>query len=323
MPEDEVKRLRVTTQAFQKNDGIEEFREVFGRKILGIEIDPLDGQPLEIDFTLRSLPGVAMATGSLSPVCNRHVAALIDNDDLVLAVVQRGVGELHQYGRVTTVNEGEAVLTANGAVATFAGPVPTRMINFRLSRDFLAAHVADLDDRVARPIAKENHVLQHLLRYASVLDAPNELGTAELRHMAAMHIHDIAALLLRGEGSAGQNTEGLRAARLHAIKQDILQRIGQRSLTISDITRSQNISESYVRQLLAGEGTTFTDFVLGERLARAHRLLMDPLNPKRNISTIAYEAGFGDLSYSNRAFRRRFGTTPSEVREAARQERRS
>jgi AraC-like DNA-binding protein len=326
MPEDEVKRLRVTTQGFQKqgfqkHDGIEEFREIFGRKILGIEIDPLDGQLLEIDFTLRSLPGLAMATGSLSPVRNHHTTALIDNDDLVLAVVRRGVGELHQYGRATTVNEGEAVLTANGAVATFAGPVPTRMINFRLSRAFLAAHVADLDDRVARPIARENPVLQHLLRYASVFDAPNELGTAELRHMAAMHIHDIAALLLRGERGAGQNTEGLRAARLHAIKRDILQRIGQRSLTISDITRSQNISESYIRQLLAAEGTTFTDFVLGERLARAHRLLMDPLNLNRNISVIAYEAGFGDLSYFNRAFRRRFGATPSEVREAARQER--
>jgi AraC-like DNA-binding protein len=328
MPEDEVKRLRVTTQAFQKQafqktDGIEEFREIFGRKILGIEIDPLDGQALEIDFTLRSLPGLAMATGSLSPVRNRHAAALIDNDDFVLAVVQQGVGELHQHGRVTTVNEGEAVLTANGAVATFAGPVPTRMINFRLSRDFLAAHVADLDDRVARPIAKENRILQHLLKYASVLDVPSELGTAELRHMAAMHIHDIAALLLRGEGSAGQATEGLRAARLYAIKQDILRRTGQRRLAISDIARSQNISESYIRQLLAAERTTFTDFVLGERLARAHRLLMDPLNLNRNISAIAYEVGFGDLSYFNRAFRRRFGATPSEVREAARQVRKS
>ena len=227
MPEDEVKRLRVTTQAFQKSDGIEEFREIFGRKILGIEIDPLDGQPLEIDFTLRSLPGLAMATGSLSPVRNRHVAALIDNDDLVLAVVRQGAGELHQYGRVATVNEGEAVLTANGAVATFTGLAPTRMINFRLSRSFLAAHVVDLDERVARPIAKENRILQHLLRYASVLDAPNELGPADLRHMAAMHIHDIAALLLRGEGNVAQNTEGLRAVRLHAIKQDILRRIGQ------------------------------------------------------------------------------------------------
>src|ERR1700733_8692722 len=104
MPEDEVKRLRVKTQAFQKSDGIEEFREIFGRKILGIEIDPLDGQPLEIDFTLRSLPGLAMATGSLSPVRNRHVAALIDNDDLVLAVVRQGAGELHQYRRVATVH---------------------------------------------------------------------------------------------------------------------------------------------------------------------------------------------------------------------------
>src|SRR6202020_1392705 len=108
------------------------------------------------------------------------------------------------------------VLTANGAVATFTGLAPTRMINFRLSRSFLAAHVVDLHERVARPIAKENRILQHLLRYASVLDAPNELGPADLRHMAAMHIHDIAALLLRGEGNAGQHTEGLRAARLHA-----------------------------------------------------------------------------------------------------------
>jgi AraC-like DNA-binding protein len=141
--------------------------------------------------------------------------------------------------------------------------------------------------------------------------------------MAAMHIHDIAALLLRGEGGIVQNTEGLRAVRLHAIKEDILRRIGQRDLTIADITRSQNISESYIRQLLAAERTTFTDFVLGERLVRAHRLLMDSLNLSRNISAIAYEVGFGDLSYFNRAFRRRFGATPSEVREAARLQRES
>jgi AraC-like DNA-binding protein len=33
---------------------------------------------------------------------------------------------------------------------------------------------------------------------------------------------------------------------------------------------------------------------------------------------VAYEAGFGDLSYFNRTFRRRYGATPSDVREAAR-----
>jgi AraC-like DNA-binding protein len=36
------------------------------------------------------------------------------------------------------------------------------------------------------------------------------------------------------------------------------------------------------------------------------------------ISTLVYSTGFGDLSTFNRAFRRHFGATPSDVRAAAR-----
>jgi AraC-like DNA-binding protein len=60
--------------------------------------------------------------------------------------------------------------------------------------------------------------------------------------------------------------------------------------------------------------------VLGQRLAQAYRMLSDPRYVDRKISGIAFEAGFGDLSYFNNAFRRRFGMTPSDVREAARRE---
>jgi AraC-like DNA-binding protein len=34
------------------------------------------------------------------------------------------------------------------------------------------------------------------------------------------------------------------------------------------------------------------------------------------ISSIAFESGFGDLSYFNRAFRRQYGAAPSEIRSA-------
>ena len=61
----------------------------------------------------------------------------------------------------------------------------------------------------------------------------------------------------------------------------------------------------------------FTDLVLDERLARAHRMLSDSRTSELFISAIAYEAGFGDLSYFNRTFRRRYGASPSEVRETA------
>jgi AraC-like DNA-binding protein len=318
MTDDELKTLRVSTAAFRENGGVDAFREIFGREILGIEIDPLDGHPLDINLTLRSLPGFAMASGSLSPMRNRHTSALLDNDDVVLVVMQSGVGEVNQYGRVATVNEGEAVLTANGAEATFTGRTATRVINLRLSRSLLAPHVADLDALVARPIPRDNRTLRLLVGYATMLNDQDELATAELRHMVATHVHGLAALLLGGNGDLVVREQGLRAARLSSIKGDILERIGHHDLTLADVARSQQISESYIRQLLAENGTTFTDFVLSGRLTRAHRMLTDPHYGDRSISAVAYEAGFGDLSYFNRTFRRRYGATPSDVREAAR-----
>jgi AraC-like DNA-binding protein len=45
-------------------------------------------------------------------------------------------------------------------------------------------------------------------------------------------------------------------------------------------------------------------------------MLADPRHADRAISTIVYDAGFGDLSTFNREFRRRFGATPSDVRVA-------
>jgi AraC-like DNA-binding protein len=319
MADDEMKMLRVTTEAFHGDGGIEAFREIFGREILGIEIDPLDGHPLNIDLTLRSLPGFAMASGSLSPMRNRHTLSLVDNDDVVLVVMQSGTGEVSQYGRVATVNEGEAVLTANGAEATFTGLTATRVINFRFSRSLLTPHIADLDVLVARPIARNNRVLELMVGYAGVLNDQKELVTAELRHMVATHMHGLAVLLLGGD-SAPQPEHGLRAARLHAIKDTILERIGHHALTLAEVARSQQISESYIRQLLAEDGTNFTDFARVARLTRAHRMLIDPRYANRSISSLAFEAGFGDLSYFNRSFRRRYGATPSEVREAARRE---
>jgi AraC-like DNA-binding protein len=45
-----------------------------------------------------------------------------------------------------------------------------------------------------------------------------------------------------------------------------------------------------------------------------YRALTIPRLRQRSIGDIVFDAGFGDLSYFNRAFRRRFGLSPSEVR---------
>src|SRR6266478_10011964 len=107
-------------------------------------------------------------------------------------------------------------------------------------------------------------------------------------------MHDLAALVLRSEDDSVRlmRSEGIRAARLQAIKTDILQNIGQHGLTLDAVAQRQQVSRSYARQLLASEGTTFTDLVLTQRLARAHRMLSDLRFAHHSISKIAYEAGF-------------------------------
>jgi AraC-like DNA-binding protein len=69
--------------------------------------------------------------------------------------------------------------------------------------------------------------------------------------------------------------------------------------------------------LFEQEGTTFSQFVIGQRLIRAHRMLTDPRFADRSITSVAFDAGFCDLSYFNRAFRKCYGGTPSEIRAEA------
>jgi AraC-like DNA-binding protein len=107
---------------------------------------------------------------------------------------------------------------------------------------------------------------------------------------------------------------GIPAARLNAIKSDVERNLVRRDLSIDAICARHGITPRYMRMLFAGEQTTFSDFVTGRRLALALGRLRDPDRAGHTIGAIAYECGFGDLSYFNRAFRRHFGMTPSEAR---------
>ncbi len=70
--------------------------------------------------------------------------------------------------------------------------------------------------------------------------------------------------------------------------------------------------------LLKETGRTFGRHVKDRRLEKAAALLRDPQWHRRRISEVAAAAGFSDLAHFSRAFRRKYATTPSDIREAAR-----
>jgi AraC-like DNA-binding protein len=138
------------------------------------------------------------------------------------------------------------------------------------------------------------------------------------------HIHDLVSMVLGATRDAAEIAigRGLQAARLHALKADIAVNLIRRDLSINAVAARQAISPRYVRRLFAEAGSSFSDFVLVSRLERVRRILCDWRNVERSVSDIAFACGFGDLSYFYKSFRRRYGMTPSDVREAARRQHR-
>jgi AraC-like DNA-binding protein len=95
----------------------------------------------------------------------------------------------------------------------------------------------------------------------------------------------------------------------------VLENLHDGGLTLASAARRACMSPKQVQRLFQQTGSTFTEFVLEQRLLLAYRRLSAPGTRGQKISAIALDAGFGDLSYFNRSFRKRFGMTPSEWRD--------
>ena len=157
---------------------------------------------------------------------------------------------------------------------------------------------------------------------ASYVDAIADMAepiSAEMSGVIAAHLHDLVALSVGPTQDAVAAAEGsLRAARLQGIKRDIAARLLEEAdLTVAAIAARHEVSPRYVHKLFERDGTTVTRFVLEQRLDHAYRRLRNPQLSACSISSIAYDVGFGDLSYFNRVFRRRYGATPSDIRQLA------
>jgi AraC-like DNA-binding protein len=188
---------------------------------------------------------------------------------------------------------------------------------------FAKAHVAPLlqagHDGYMRKIPSDTPALRLLRTYVAAGWDQSATAGPDLQHMMAGHIYDLIAVMAGASRDAEEAAQdrGVRAARLYAIKQDIGLHLDRPDLSVAALAQRHGCTPRLVQRLFEAEGSTFTDYVLAQRLGRAYRLLSDPRRRADKISTVALDCGFGDVSYFNRMFRRRYGAAPSDVRAQA------
>jgi AraC-like DNA-binding protein len=299
-----------------------QFHESVRNRIVSLDSFPL-GEENHFDGVGMTLPGLGVVAVNFSSVrCARTRETMRDgNDNLRLVMLQQAASSApaDHLGRELTVEPGSAVVLSNCDLnaITFTGH-RSRMISINLTRKTLRPLLRDFDDVLAHTIPKQSAPLSLLSSYIEALVREPAPPTPELGQLAVAHIYDLAALAMGATRDAVEiaKNRGLTAARLRAIKSDIAANLSRDHLSVVDIALRQRVTPRYVQLLFESEGTTFTEYVRNARLNRAHRMLMDPRLADRGIGAIAFDAGFSDLSYFNKAFRRRFGGTPSDVRTA-------
>lgn len=314
--------LRFSTDNLELRDRFEGWRDVLIRNLLRVSIDPLSEEPFSAKVMMRAQHGFRLALGEFDATISRRTrgAVAADNDDLALMVNLGSPLTLLSQGGELVLNEGDASLVSCVDLADVVRPARGRQLCIRMPRAAIASLVPDVEVMTKRLIPRQTDPLRLLINYAASLYEDDDIAMSPGASDAVVrHISDLVALSLgAGRNAAVAAAGGLRAARLASVKAIVGGNLGREGLSVDEVAAAVGVSARYVRRLFEGEGENFSGYLAAQRLQRAHALLVSPAAAAMTIAMIAFEVGFGDLSYFNRRFREAFHATPTDVRAAAR-----
>ena len=151
----------------------------------------------------------------------------------------------------------------------------------------------------------------HLSELAANLSC---VQNADARPLAAATLSLVAACLAPSRESLERARKPLETALISEIRRYIDRHLHAPDLSPRSISEALGVSRSRLYAVCEPMGGVAA-FIQRRRLKRIHAILSDPRDC-RHIAEIAYQFGFSSGAHFSRVFRRAFGYSPSEAREA-------
>ena len=310
---------RFSTDMFVPRERLSAWRDFVGRAIFKLDIEPYSDQ-FRAETTFRPLPGIGFCSGRTTASRHGRRPHMVDNDDMLFSMPVAGTSRFTTCGREAMVGPGDAVWVGGGEAGFQETHGDFDFVCLQVPKRALRGAVANLEDSICRRIPAETPALRLLRLYAGTLEAGEKPLRPEAQRVIAAHVRDLIAAALGATGHEVARSDGLRAAQMQAIKRDIEASLAQPGLSTATIAARHRMSPRQLQRLFETEDRSVTAFILDLRLARAHRMLVDPRLSDRPVSMIACDVGFSHLSRFHGAFRTRFGASPLEVRAQARRD---
>ncbi|VVP91218.1 hypothetical protein PS925_01407 [Pseudomonas fluorescens] len=222
----------------------------------------------------------------------------------------------YQNGNCHLVEPGELMVYRTDKPYLFGFSGPMRKFIFDIPQEVFASHCLSRFESSLK-ISSHTGIQRLLLR--TLGERTRGFFEQPLSQDAGNYQDD--ALELLGNIIAGQvgqrRINALSASYLLAAKQCIMEQLADPTLSCERIAAQTGVSTRHLARLFALEDNQPHRFIMEKRLQRAFRLLSSEEGRGLDISEIAYSQGFTSQAHFARAFKTRFGQTPTDVRATA------
>lgn len=311
--------LRIATQFLAEKDRVSCMREFYGRRLVGLDLQPLPEAGFDMDMSVLQFGGVSIGYGSLSPLAAERSKALAadGNHKFMLGTYAAPFLSTDARGNELVIAPGDGLAMSMDQPVRWLFPERSITTAVHMDPDALRSLLPGFEPREPMRLAAGAPGLDLFFSYArSIARAKDVSGLPD--RLPERQMLELAAFALGGVRHPDEvgATASVRTARLQAVRADVRALFHQHDLSVRSLAARHGVSVRYLQILFEESGVTFTAYLQSVRLDYARARLAGAPAFMR-IQDIAFEAGFSDLSTFNRLFRARFGDTPTALRQAA------
>lgn len=186
------------------------------------------------------------------------------------------------------------------------------MLCLKMPAELVAARLGDVESLVCVPMRARSGGAAMLSGFLTTLwtqlgSVEADEGWGETVGGVVLDLLELAYRPLRADAQEAS----LRATRLRQAYACIDERLCDPALGVGVIAEALGVSPRYVQMLFAEAGYTPSTYVLDRRLELAAQRLRQGVG-RGGVTEVALAVGFNDVTHFGRAFRRRFGVSPSD-----------
>jgi AraC-like DNA-binding protein len=239
-----------------------------------------------------------------------------DKEYFLLNIQRQGTSLVQQGGREAALKEGDMALFSSARPYDLVFDAAFAQTVLIVPADELRLKTPNIDTLIATTLNRDNPITKLLTQVANGFFHTQfeTLPQSAVARSADALTDILAATVDAFLPSRDEVVPHLAEYHLIRIKRFVYNHLHEPDLSIQKVARALNISAAHIHRLFELEPETFSIWMWSQRLFACKKALQNPTKAHIPITEIAFKMGFNNASHFSRAFRHKFGMTPSECR---------